>query len=167
MSQANGDPIDNHGVDDAQANEETRLLLEFLHDRDATCPACGYNLRNLSRPVCPECRQDLTLTVGARRIRFEWLIVAIAPGIFSGITAGLLLGLSAFARLYDGTWPDWPFWALDAFGFASGAMSIFLFVSRYRFIRQRQSVQRAWALLIWAAHVLAFVALVTGVAVAS
>jgi len=143
--------------------DETRLLLEFLQERDAACPVCGYNLRNLTRPVCPECRQELALTVGARRIRFEWLIVAIAPGVFSGITAGSLLGLSFLARMFDGVWPSWPFWALDVFGLASGASAILLFVFRYRFIRQRQSVQRRWALGIWAVHLLAFAALVMGI----
>ena len=39
------------------------LLLDFVRDRDAACPRCGYNLRNLTLPRCPECRHDLVLAV--------------------------------------------------------------------------------------------------------
>src|SRR5687767_8462552 len=45
--------------------DEVELLLAFVRDRDAHCPRCDYNLRNLTQPVCPECREELTLSVGA------------------------------------------------------------------------------------------------------
>mgnify|MGYP003397905371 CR=1 FL=1 len=41
------------------------MLVDFLSDHDAPCPVCGYNLKALTRPVCPECKHDLVLTVGA------------------------------------------------------------------------------------------------------
>ena len=47
--------------------EEIELLLRFIHERNVHCPRCDYNLRNLTQPVCPECREELRLTVGARR----------------------------------------------------------------------------------------------------
>jgi predicted amidophosphoribosyltransferase len=37
------------------AEEEARLLREFLAERDVLCPRCGYNLRGLDKPYCPEC----------------------------------------------------------------------------------------------------------------
>lgn len=30
-------------------------VREFLAERDARCPSCGYNLRGLSGDACPEC----------------------------------------------------------------------------------------------------------------
>ena len=39
-------------------------LVGFLAHRDCQCPGCGYNLRGLQTPQCPECRQELELRVG-------------------------------------------------------------------------------------------------------
>lgn len=38
-----------------------RHLAIYLADRDAPCPACGYNLRGLEGARCPECGAELTL----------------------------------------------------------------------------------------------------------
>ncbi len=70
---------------DEQPADEAALLLEFLRDRDVSCPLCGYNLRNLSACTCPECRETLALAVGFRRPRFGWLLATVIPGFFSGI----------------------------------------------------------------------------------
>ena len=67
------------------------MLLDFLREHDASCPLCGYNLKALTRPICPECGQELVLTVGAARLRLGWLMAAVAPGFFSGIAAVFLL----------------------------------------------------------------------------
>lgn len=37
------------------------LLVEFLGERDAACPGCGYNLRGVSAGRCPECARGLAL----------------------------------------------------------------------------------------------------------
>ena len=71
--------------------DEVALLLTFLRERDASCPLCGYNLRNLVRPQCPECREPLVLAVGVRKLRFGWFLATITPGLFSGIAAALFL----------------------------------------------------------------------------
>jgi len=76
-----------HPVVDAALSREQELLLEFLRDHDAACPVCSYNVRALTRPVCPECKQELMLAVGVKRLRLGWLLVAVAPGFFSGIAA--------------------------------------------------------------------------------
>lgn len=39
-------------------------ILAFVRDRDLDCRLCGYNLRNLSEPRCPECGNELQLQVG-------------------------------------------------------------------------------------------------------
>jgi hypothetical protein len=41
------------------------LLTQFLADRDAACPHCGYNLRGLREAECPECASPVSLTVEA------------------------------------------------------------------------------------------------------
>ena len=42
---------------------DTDVLRRFLHNRDAPCPRCGYNLRNLEGARCPECGDELVLRV--------------------------------------------------------------------------------------------------------
>src|SRR5256885_16796049 len=78
------------------------MLLEFLREHEAPCPVCGYNLKALTRPICPECGQGLVLAVGAARLRFGWLFAAVAPGFFSGIAAGFglvpIVGVTAIGN---------------------------------------------------------------------
>ena len=132
------------------------LLLEFLRARDAPCPRCGYNLRNLSGTTCPECRELLSLSVGFRKPRFGWLVAAITPGFFSGISAALML-IPLVGSMYSPNGPaPWPFWAMDAFGWLSGLAALVLVKYRYAFLRQPQVAQRGWAVLVWAIHLTAF-----------
>lgn len=43
---------------------DDELLKQFLANRDAPCPNCGYNLRNLQKATCPECGHAIRLNVG-------------------------------------------------------------------------------------------------------
>lgn len=131
------------------------LLLEFLREHDAECPSCGYNLRGLTRPVCPECRQDLVLAVGVKRLRLEWLLVAVAPGFFSGIAAVFVL-VPIIGMVLNGGLYSLTLIAMDAFGWCSGAVAILLAVKRTRFLAMPRRRQRWVALSIWAVHVIAF-----------
>jgi hypothetical protein len=54
------------------------LLVAFLSDRDVVCPLCSYNLRGLTHPRCPECGQELRLTVGAVDVYLLAWIAAVA-----------------------------------------------------------------------------------------
>jgi hypothetical protein len=131
------------------------MLLEFLSEHHADCPVCGYNLRALTRPVCPECGHDLVLTVGTARLRLGWLLAAVAPGFFSGIAAVFVL-IPIVARLIFGDGKMSPALnALDLFGWCSGVFAIFLARKRHRFLAQPRSRQRWWALAIWFVHVAA------------
>jgi hypothetical protein len=127
------------------------LLLAFVRERDMPCPACGYNLRNLSQPVCPECRERLTLSVGQRRQRVELLILAIAPSAFSGI-AGLILLLPI---VLFGPAPIEAI-LLDAFGLLSGLVGLGLLLKSDRFLRASWPAQLAFVITTWAIHVTAF-----------
>jgi predicted RNA-binding Zn-ribbon protein involved in translation (DUF1610 family) len=45
------------------AMQDQEFLAQFLKDRDAFCPACKYNLRNLTVSTCPECGESLVLSI--------------------------------------------------------------------------------------------------------
>jgi hypothetical protein len=133
------------------------MLLDFLRQYDAPCPLCGYNLKALTQPICPECGQELTLTVGAARLRFGWLFAAVAPGFFSGIAACFLL-VPIVGQLVFGDGKMSPVLnVLDLFGLCSGGLAIFIAIKRHRFLAQPRARQRALALLIWIIHVVALV----------
>ena len=141
--------------------DDDMLLLEFLRGRDAPCPLCGYNLRDLSASRCPECREPLALAVGFRTPRFGWFLATVAPGLFSGISAVLML-LPLVGSMYFSANPPAPWWAwaTDAFGLLSAVAALILIKCRYGFLRQPQSRQRAWALAVWLVHLGAFAVLV-------
>ena len=136
--------------------DEVDLLQRFVHERDVLCPRCGYNLRNLTTPVCPECREELRLCVGAQRVRYEWLIATLAPGIFSGIAAMLLLipiAIESFRGV--GSMP-WQPVVLDLFGWLSAIVAAGVFIARDRFLRMPVANQRALAAVAWGLHIAAF-----------
>jgi hypothetical protein len=133
------------------------MLLDFLREHDAECPVCGYNVRALTRPVCPECKQELTLTVGAARLYLGWLFAAVAPGFFSGIAACFVLIPTLGRPLFgDGRWEPLIV-ALDLFGWCSVIFAIFLArrTGRIRFLALPLVRQRWFALAIWFIHIAA------------
>jgi hypothetical protein len=137
------------------AGRAQEMLLEFLREYDAACPVCGYNLRALTRPVCPECGQKLVLAVGAARLRLGWLMAAVAPGFFSGIAAVFVL-VPIVLRLAIGDGKMSPMLnAMDLFGWCSGVFAIVLAAKRHRFLALRLVGQRWWALGRWVVHVVA------------
>ena len=70
--------------------DEHELLVHYLANRSTPCPRCRFDLRDVREPRCPECGEPIRLQVGAARPLIWWFIVAIAPGIFSGIAASIL-----------------------------------------------------------------------------
>jgi hypothetical protein len=132
------------------------LLLEFLRQRDVACPNCGYNLRNLTRAECPECREALHLRVERPRPGFGLFVIALAPSIFSGICGVMLL-----AMLLSFGSPRWPAWLLDGFGLLSGLHGLALFVWRNRFVRLPADAQLYWAAVTWIIQIAVFVLVVS------
>lgn len=129
----------------AGQDDVARLLSTFLHGRDVPCPLCGYNLRDLTRPECPECRHELQLTVGVTRPRFMWFLLAVAPCAFAGIAAGLLLIPMILQPMMGGGPPERMVFALDALGWLSALGGLVLVRYRFAFLRQppnRQSTLR-------------------------
>ena len=72
------------------------LLLRFVAQRDVPCPACGYNLRQLSRAVCPECGLALKLSIGSDTpFKRAWAITLCINAMIAGI--GVIFLLLMFA----------------------------------------------------------------------
>lgn len=160
MTSTAGQPID-QGFDvqacDSTASskaprfgQETELLLAFLRERDYDCPRCGYNLCNLTQPVCPECREELVLKVGVSKLRLHWLIATLAPGMFSGIAAGLFVLMCVL----EGPPPRgmWQPWAVFAFLIVSGLGALIIALSARAFLKSPPAVQSIWAAGTWGIH---------------
>jgi len=136
---------------------EDQHLLAFVRDRDINCPLCGYNLRALTVPRCPECGQTLKLTVGlAEPFLKAWIACAAATCLSAGV--GFLI-----LYLLTKAGPAPPFRsALEAISFyAFPAMipiaGLFLFYRR-AFLRRSRNSQTIIALVT-----LVFVALQFGI----
>lgn len=141
---------------DAATSQTAARLIAFLRDHSAPCPACGYDLKGLTTPVCPECRHDLVLTVGLARPRFGWLLVAMAPGMFSGVAGLLVCGLIVLVLVTEGDLAPWPVFLLAAFGLASGAAAIAMGARRHRLMALGHHAQFKLAAIAWSVHVLVF-----------
>lgn len=146
----------------AASDASTPLLLDFLRGRDAPCPACGYNLRDLTRPVCPECAEPLSLAVATPERPVGRLILAMTPGLFSGVCTVLLAFLIVSAVTRGGGLPPvwWLPFVFEAIGLASFLVSVMLYRRRRTFLLLPASTQLSWAAGIWIVHIGLFLTLV-------
>ena len=152
--------LDQRGVPnepDTQLADAEELLLAFVRSRDVECPRCGYNLRALTQPRCPECREALSLQVGVAKVRIGWFVATIIPGAFSGICALILSMPMALVPLLGwGPPPPIQFVLLDAFGWLSGLVAVAIYSARQRFVRAPGRTQATWAIALWTVHLAAF-----------
>lgn len=82
-----------------QITDADGALRGFLAQRDVACPGCGYNLRGLTDPRCPECHQALSLQVGLVEPRLRAYLGAVI-GLACGVGfSGLLLVYVAITLL--------------------------------------------------------------------
>jgi hypothetical protein len=98
------------------------LLRVFLATRDEKCPRCGYNLRMLLAPICPECGDALVLRVGLENPRPAPLIVGLI-GHSLGTGLNSLMIVFATVQLLRGRAPSWPEIYLF-FGYNAGALVV-------------------------------------------
>jgi hypothetical protein len=134
------------------ARDPESMLLEFVRERDVSCPACGYNLRNLSRPVCPECREPLSLKVTHELPPIGPFVALLAPSIFSALLAVVLLSLTF---IFGG--PPAEVIMAIAFGVLNAILILIIFGLRRRFVRSPRRVQIGWAGLNWLVHLTVFI----------
>jgi hypothetical protein len=142
-------------------------VVAFLSGRSAPCPRCDYDLRDAKSAKCPECGEPLVLKLGSSRVRFGWLLIAMAPGCFSGIAAVFLMvpiTVTLVQRLPAGSGAPWPVVVGDGFGFLSALAVVGMYRHRHRLMSWTARSQRMFAVTVWGIHVLVLVLLVLALA---
>jgi hypothetical protein len=123
-------------------NADAAVLIDWLRDRDIPCPLCGYNLRHLTTPRCPECGQELCLAVAAVEPFLKaWITLAASAAASAGIGILLLLVI-----LREG-WPggNHPFGDLGICLFLGMIpVAVIIFRIRRRLLKLNRSAQ--WVL---------------------
>lgn len=142
------------------ANAE-ELLLAYLRDRDVLCPQCRYNLRDLTRPVCPECSLPVMLSVGARPLTIGMLLSMLAPGYFCGVGIVLFLVIMLISGVIEKIFSQPVGCMFIAFCVSSGVASLVLSHRRARhwFLALERTRQRAMVVAMWGVHICALAAL--------
>ncbi|MFG0328996.1 MAG: hypothetical protein ACF8PN_03770 [Phycisphaerales bacterium] len=135
-----------------EGRDDEAAVLAFVRDRDVQCPQCGYNLRRLERAVCPECGQELELSIGIRRVRLLWFLLSIAPGIASGVIAAMLV-----VPVVKYGSPPREVFEMMAVGAISGVVALVLCARRSAFLRRPVVEQSGWALSLWIIHIMFYV----------
>ncbi|MCC5823768.1 MAG: hypothetical protein LAT64_11780 [Phycisphaerales bacterium] len=74
---------------------EAERLAGYLKGRDAPCPGCGYNLRDLIGETCPECAETLSVV----KIIYNAPRASVASMIVG------YLGLAAGSGVLVALWP--------------------------------------------------------------
>lgn len=150
-------------VGEGLAREAGTEVIEFVRGRNVPCPRCGYELRGLEKPRCPECGEELVLKVGSASSHFGWLVLAMAPGCFSGVAAVILfwpLVITITSNLDSKRGVPIPVRCAVMFGFVSAASLLLMYRARGRIMGWTTKRQAAFAAFVWGVHVLAFVAVV-------
>lgn len=161
-----GAQIDERGATGSVAPQGDKELIEFVRGRSVPCPRCGYELRNLESARCPECGEPLILMVGSPKARFGWLVLAMAPGCFSFVSATLLAVPIVMTTLVAprGKGPPWPIYVADAFGWLSAASLVLMYRERQRIMAWAATRQAWFAGGVWCAHLLMFAAVIAAMA---
>lgn len=138
-------------ADDKPLFDEEASLLAFLAERDHPCPACGYNLRGLQNPTCPECGSPLHLTVGKRHMPVHWLLLTMIPLAGAGLLGVLFLVVLLVILAEEGRvghMPPEPMVIL-AMGLASAVACAVLFAKRTRFLHMEVDRQKGITAGVW------------------
>ena len=140
---------------------EAEHLRAFLRDRDAMCPICDYNLRDLASSTCPECGTTLQLAVGPLAPPSSaWVVLLMALCIPASL--GVLTSCLCW-----GSGPDIFAWVPDGQGAVSGLVAAYCMAclpltvvalcTRSRFDRFAENTQWALALIMSFASGVSFV----------
>lgn len=139
---------------------EDELLLAYVRERDTRCPLCGYNVRNLTAPRCPECGKALRLSVGlADPFLKAWIALSAAACLSAGIGVFILVVLATGEPL-----PRFRS-LLGAASFYSFVAMIpvaaFALIARRSFLRLNRQTQIMIAVLVAGFVVLQFTGITT------
>lgn len=125
------DPPIRENLADRPPTPVQSLVTEFLRGRDIACPKCGYNLRNATGTVCPECGVELMLHIHPR----------FAPGSVSSATGtfGIVLGLvMCVVATLIGLTSGWMRAVPPVFLFVTGVVQLVLWEKYHRRVRARR-----------------------------
>src|SRR4051794_8185749 len=78
-------------------DRQQRLLNQFLSQCETSCPACGYNLFQLTASRCPECGEQLLLQVACAEPKMAARIAGVI-GLAAGAGLNGLLIVYALIR---------------------------------------------------------------------
>lgn len=70
---------------------DEELLVQYLAGRDGACPGCGYNVRDLREPRCPECGDRLRLSLTLAEPRLGYFLAGLIP-LAMGVGFGTITG---------------------------------------------------------------------------
>lgn len=133
------------------------LLRTFLTDRDALCPQCRYNLRNLTGNRCPECGEHLVLRVNLAEPKQKLLIAGLI-GLAAGAGLNGLLIVYLFIQIsrnqfFYGDFLN-RFTLVTGAGFLVEGGALVLWLILWRHIRRKSTLGRlflvfaCWALTL-------------------
>ncbi len=124
---------------------ESQLLKSLLAARDIACPVCGYNLRAIVSPNCPECGAKLDLRIGSGDLKLgAWLVALLALAVGLGFTSIVGVIVAAGQTIYGGPW-DYVLPVLYVLAVASAVFGVGLWgliARRRKFWKRRPEVQR-------------------------
>jgi len=129
-------------------NDDT--LRQFLSTNDASCPVCRYNLRGLTRDICPECGARFEVGLVNVPPRFGYLLALLAGClVMVALPIFALVELVVFGPEFirqATNWSDHVTWLVGAI---EGAAVIVLYRRRAWFLRRRPRSQFAAAVAAW------------------
>lgn len=125
---------------------DARFLRAFLADRDAECPKCQYNLRNLMGNRCPECGERIVVRVNLVEPKLGAMIAGLV-GLSAGAGfSGLLLIYMVIRSCLEGGFPGgivWSFFWHVVPGFVIEGLFVVLWISKWRDIRRFAAGRRS------------------------
>ena len=142
------------------------LLRQYLANRDAPCPNCGYNLRNLTGEACPECgetlylglgqcprcRRSLLVSLGLKEARPRAFLAGLIGLATSAGYSGLLLlhYMSIYVVFGQETYPTDAYLISAAFSFVASTGLLLLWLANRPLLDGRPVVhQTGLAVLCW------------------
>ena len=122
---------------------DTSWLTAYLRDRQVPCPACAFPLHDVSGDTCPQCGNEIVLTLDTVEPRLRaWIHLAVAACASAGV------GLFMAALIIRNGSPPYRdpmiFWPVWFFAVSVPAAPVVL-LTRRRFLRLGRAVQQTTA----------------------